>query len=310
MSTRCVRAAPHRLLQPADFTWEKRPPVDAAAAELSDVCAVHYAPTQVNATFTPVQEVTVCLVCRHHHRHGLPFPPDVDVTLPACWLHSGSAPRHPHLLEYHQGTWHDKHLIAYSTHLPWRRKSREEEHLFAQHSGARLSSHRVACLYVWELQTSTCQPFSNQRSVASVSPSPTFTFFCQSLLLQPVATCSVISFLSSIFCRRCTFTTRTPPTSSLPATRPAGAPGSITVSARLVFSHPSVEVPSSWLRSMFVEMKWVQWVVWGNVANYDTAWLFVLSLVSLWLEWYRMWWSDGNVIAPAVKRNKVVYTLA
>lgn len=34
--------------------------MDAGAAELSDVRAVHDAPTQVNATFAPVQEVTAC----------------------------------------------------------------------------------------------------------------------------------------------------------------------------------------------------------------------------------------------------------
>lgn len=230
--------------------------MDAGAAQLSDVCAVHYAPTQVNATFAPVQEVTVCAVFRHHyhHRHGLPFSPDMDVAHPDCWLYFGSAPLHTHLLEYHQGTWHDIHLIAYSPHSPLRTKKQTRIAVICTTQRCAPSCTTTG---LWWKKSQTSTLFKDKHFIKhklcchrfTKSQNFHFSSFSASLL-QPVATCSFI-FALLYFCRRCTFTTRTPPTSSLPATRPAGAPGSITVSARL----PVVDVSSSWLRSTFVEMK-------------------------------------------------------
>lgn len=196
----------------------------------------------------------------------------MDVTHPARWLHSGSAPVHPPILEYHQGTWHGIHLIVHSPHSPSRTRTKtnkQGKHLFAPTQ--RCPPCRTSTGLWWKKsQTSTRELASNSSCVCHCfTKFPTSTFF--SFFFVSASRCDLLlparSFLPllSIFCRRCTFTARTPPTSShLPATRPAGAPGSITVSARLVFSHPSVDVSSSWLGSMFVGTTRVQRVVCGN----------------------------------------------
>lgn len=68
----------------------------------------------------------------------------MDVTHPARWLHLGSAPVHPVVLEYHQGMWHI-HFGVHSLHSVSRRpvldqsKQTVEDNLFPRHGSGRTS---------------------------------------------------------------------------------------------------------------------------------------------------------------------------
>lgn len=122
----------------------------------------------------------------------------MDVTHPARWLHSGSAPVHPPILEYHQGTWHGIHLIVHSPHSPSRTRTKTNKqgrkHLFAPTQ--RCPPCRTSTGLWWKKsQTSTRELASNSSCVChcfTKFPTSTF-FFCQRLSLRPVATCSFIS---------------------------------------------------------------------------------------------------------------------
>lgn len=161
------------------------------------------------------------------HHHGLPFSPDMDVTHPARWLHLGSAPVHPVVLEYHQGMWHI-HFDVHSLHSVSRirpvldqSKQTVEDNLFPQHGSGRTSLSLIV-LKKSDKYLSTHIKLTSQLMFQQAEfHLLTLDFhFCQ--CLQPVATCSFIFFF--FFCRRCTFTAHTPPTSSRPAILPAGAP--------------------------------------------------------------------------------------
>lgn len=113
----------------------------------------------------------------------------MDLTHPACWLHSGSAPLHTHLLEHHQGTWHDIHSIAYSPLSPLRTKSAEWNCIYL-HSAQRCAHSCTSTGLWWENVTDKhltalvklklrCYYFTKFPKTSTVS----FFVSCSNLLL-------------------------------------------------------------------------------------------------------------------------------
>lgn len=90
----------------------------------------------------------------------------MDVTHPARWLHLGSTPVHPVVLEYHQGMWHihfgvHTHFIQYHASDPFWTKVNKLLRIIYFHNTAvaALLCHRLW----WKSQTSTCQLILNSR---------------------------------------------------------------------------------------------------------------------------------------------------